>query len=232
MNSINSKLVYDSNLANDVIGCIANDLSLVRDRDCILQPRDFCDEFHKHMFSVLQNISLEKDIHEVNGFAVDSYVKNYPDIHALFESKGGIEWLDFVKKKSENASYEYASKMLVKFSLLRRFNDVGMDISELFNPNETDLKMYTERYKKLEKSDISLIKNYFREKLIEIDLEYANNSDAYSFKAGTGIKDLISMCKTTPKWGKSFQSGLYNAVFRGMQGSKLMIRSAGTGGGK
>ena len=232
MSSINSRLIYDKELANNVLGCIANDLNIVRDRECLLQARDFCDEFHKNMFLVLQNISLEKDVNEVNGYAVDSYIRNYRELHAVFEGKGGIEWLDLIKKRSDNVSYEYASKMLQKLSLLRAFNDCGMDITELYNPDETDLAKYTAKYKKLEKSDITTIKNYFRDKLIEIDLQYENNSDAYSFKAGEGIRDLIKSCKASPKWGKSFQSGLFNAVFRGMQGSKLMIRSASSGSGK
>lgn len=232
MNNIDVKSIYDNNLAMDTLGCIINDLNILRDRECSLQPRDFADDFHKNLFLVLQNMSLEKDIKEVDGLSVDSYISSYPDLHAQFMAKDGVKYIDTLKVRSANVSYEYSSKMLVKFSLLRKFHTVGMDISKIFNPNEINPAVYTKQYKELEKSTVSSIKDYFKEKLIEIDLEYANNSDAYSFKGGEGIKALIERCKTAPKWGKSFQSGLFNAVFRGMQGSKLMIRSAGTGGSK
>ncbi len=233
MSNINNvKSIYDVEIAINVLGCIANDLNLIRDRECILEGKDFVNDLHKNVFLVMQNISLEKDVKQVDGLSLESYISAYPDLHAQFMANDGVNFIERIKERSVNVSFEYSSNMLRKFTLLRKFHMVGMDITPLFNPNEVDVIKKSEERKRLEKATVDSIKNYFREKMIEIDLEFSSNSDAYSFMGGQGTKDLIQRCKKAPKWGKPFQSKLFNAVFRGMQGSKLMIRSAGTGGSK
>ena len=114
--------------------------------------------------------------------------------------------------------------MLRKFSLLRRFESVGMDISEIYDYKSLDVAKVEEQLRKLEKSSTSSIKNYFKLKLIEIEEEFSTNNDSYKIEVDTGIDELLNRCVTKKNWGLPFRSNLFNTVFKGMRGSKLMCR--------
>ena len=224
-------MLYNREEALNLLGNICNDLNILRDRNYDIKVTDFDDLFHKTLFGVLTNLSLEKDVKTVDGFMVDSYLRNFPIQHKTFEMNNGVEAIEKMKE-TKGASLDYSYKITKKMSLLRRFKIVGMDVSEIYDEDTLDvIKIQTQRAT-LEKMSIDEIKQFFKIKLIEIDQDFQTQSDAYSFKAGDGIEDLLKRCKMADHWGATFQSKLFNAIFRGMQGSKVMIRSGGTGTGK
>ena len=224
-------MLYNREEALNLIGNICNNLDLLRDRNYDLKVSDFDDLFHKTIFGVLTNLSLEKDVKEVDGFMIDSYLRNFPIQHKTFELNNGIEIINKSKKRI-GASFDYSYKMMKKLSLLRRFKMVGMDVSEIIDEDTLDVIKIQSQRSKLEEMSLEQIKQHFKIKMIEIDQDFQTQSDAYSFKAGEGIEDLLLRCKQADHWGATFQSKLFNSVFRGMIGSKFMIRSAGTGGSK
>lgn len=225
-------IIYNRNEALNLLGCICNNLNIIRDRSYDLNQNDFDDMFHKLIFGVLQNLAMENDIFEVDGFSIASYLKKYPIQFEKFKIGNGVEFVSNIKQMANNTSFDYSYKMVKKFSLLRRFNNVGMDISEIYNPDSLDVATIESQLRKLEKLSIEEIKQHFKSKLIEIDLEFQTRSDNYYFRAGDGVEDLLKRCKQNQNWGITFQSKLFNAVFGGMQPAKLMIRSASSGGGK
>lgn len=224
-------MLYNREEALNLLGNICNDLNILRDRSYDITVSDFDDLFHKTIFGVLTNLSLEKDAKAVDGFMVDKYLRNFPIQHKTFELNNGVESIEKMKEV-KGASLEYSYKITKKMSLLRRFKMVGMDVSELYDENCFDVIKANLQRENLDKMSIDEIKQFFKIKLIEIDQDFQTQSDAYSFKAGDGIEDLLQRCKMADHWGATFQSKLFNAVFRGMIGSKLMIRSGGTGSGK
>lgn len=224
-------MLYNREEALNLLGNICNDLNILRDRSYDITVSDFDDLFHKTIFGVLTNLSLEKDVKAVDGFMVDKYLRNFPIQHKTFELNNGVESIEKMKAV-KGASLEYSYKITKKMSLLRRFKMVGMDVSELYDENCFDVIKTNLQRENLDKMSIDEIKQFFKIKLIEIDQDFQTQSDAYSFKAGDGIEDLLQRCKMADHWGATFQSKLFNAVFRGMIGSKLMIRSGGTGSGK
>lgn len=225
-------MIYNVDEVLIFFGKVCNDLNILRDRRYEVTLNDFDDNLHKVIFGVLQNFSLEKDINSVDGFTIDSYLKQFPVQHLMYQKGMGVEVINRAKGMCEVHSLDYSYKTIKKLSLLRRFKSIGMDISDLYDVNNLNIKEEEEKRAKLETMTIDEIKQHFKMKLIEIDLEYQTRSDSYSFRAGEGIEDLIERCKSAQNWGVTFQSRLYNAVFRGMLGSKFMIRSGGTGSGK
>lgn len=224
-------MIYNREEALNLLGNICNDLNILRDRNYDITIGDFDDLFHKTVFGVLTNLALEKDVKTVDGFMIDSYLRNFPIQHKTFEMNNGVETVEKMKE-AKGASLDYSYKITKKMSLLRRFKSVGMDISEIYDENTFDIGLIQSQREALDKMSIEDIKQFFKIKLIEIDQDFQTQSDAYSFKAGEGIEDLILRCKQADHWGATFQSKLFNAIFRGMIGSKLMIRSGGTGTGK
>ena len=225
-------MVYNREVALNLLGCICNNLHLIRDRNYMINQNDFDDLFHKLIFGVVQNLALENDIVEVDGFTIGTYLKKYPVEYEKFKASNGIEFVTNIKNMANNTSFEYSYKMLKKFSLLRRYQSIGMDISDIYDPQSLDVRKIEEQTKKIEKTSIEKIKQHFKAKMIEVDMEFQTRGDSYSFRAGEGVEDLLIRCKQKQQWGATFQSKLFNAIFGGMVGSKLMIRSAGTGGSK
>lgn len=225
-------MIYSKEEALNVLGHCCNNLELLRDRNYPITLNDFDNAFHKLIFGALQNISLERDIKEVDGFAIDTYLSKYPVQHEIFKQNDGFNTIQAMKDKCRTSSFDYAYKMLRKFSLLRRFDSVGMDIKDLYDYKSLDVNKIEKQLKDIEKASIEEIKSHFKLKLIEIDEEYQTRGDAYKIDIASGLDELIERCKEGENWGIPFQSEYFNTVFKGMRGSKLMLRSAGTGGSK
>lgn len=225
--------IYNNMEVMKFLGGCANNLNLINSRDMILNINDFTERFHKLVFATLSTMAREVDIKEIDGLAVATYLDAFPEQSALFGANNGIKWFDESKRMAKNSSMEYSMRTIRKYSLLRKYSMVGIDIAELLDINSTDLALIEEQKMKLDKMDITDIKNHFKLKLIEIENEYKSKEDNVdSYQAGEGILELIQQCKIAPKWGLPYQSKLLNTVLRGMQGSKLIVNSAGTGTGK
>lgn len=224
-------MIYNREEALNLLGNICNDLNILRDRKYDIVISDFDDLFHKLLFGVLTNLSLEKDVKSVDGLMVDSYLRNFPVQYETFKANNGVEIVERLKTV-KCASLDYSYKTTKKMSLLRRFKLVGMDVSEIYDENSFDISLITKQREKLDKMSIEDIKQFFKIKLIEIDQDFQTKTDSYSFRAGDGIEGLIKRCKEEEHWGLPFQSKFFNSIFRGMIGSKVMIRSGSTGSGK
>lgn len=225
-------MLYDREEAAIVLGHYCKDLELLRSREYEINLSDFNELFHKIIFGVLQNLSLEKDIREVDGFLVDNYLSKFPIQYETFKKYSGYEFIDKAKELSKNTSFDYSYKMLRKYSLLRRFESIGMDITEIYDYNSLDVKKVENQLKNLEKLSVEAIKNHFKLKLIEIEEDFTNKNDSYKIDVSTDLDNLLERCKQKLNWGLPFQCGLFNTVFKGMRGSKLMCRSASSGSGK
>ena len=225
-------MLYKREEALNILGHLCNNLSLIRDKRYNLNLNDFDDPNHRVIFGVLNALSLENDISVADGFVVDTYLKKFPVQHETFIKYKGIELVNNIKIKCSNTSFVYSYKTLKKFSLLRKYKLVGMDIKEIFDENSIDAKKIQEQQLKLDKMSIEEIKLHFKNKLIEVDKEFQTKKDAYTVDITNGLENLLSRCKEGFQWGKTFQSKLFNSVLRGMRGSRLMIRSGNSGTGK
>lgn len=225
-------MIYNRTEALNILGSLCNNLDYLRDRNYELNLNDFDDLFHKIIFGALQNLSLEKDIKVVDEFTLDGVLKKYPIQYATFEANDGVEFIRTIKEFSKNCSFEYSYKVFKKFSLLRRYASIGMDIRDIYDYDTLDVVKLEEQQKKLSKMSLEQIKKHFKLKLIKVEEDYSNSMDNFSFEAGEDIEELIKRCKEGEQWGVSFQNKYLNAIFRGMRSSRLLIRSASTGGSK
>lgn len=225
-------MLYNRQEALNLLGKISCDLNILRDREFDLNQGDFDDLCHKLIFSSLQNLAIEKDIIEADGMLINSYLSEFPVQHEIYKKGLGVDVLNTARETCKKTSLEYSYKTVKKFSLLRRFQSIGMDVRELYDEDTLDVIALEQQRLRLDRMSIDEIKQFFKTKLIEIDQDFQTKSDAYSFRAGTGLEDLIERCKKAEHWGLPFQSKYYNTTFHGMIGSKFMIRSGGTGSGK
>jgi replicative DNA helicase len=122
---------------------------------------------------------------------------------------------------------------LKKFTLLRAYESIGLDVSYLYDPdNVIDTKKRQQQEDWLDNTSIIAIADSINEKIDEIRSKCIDDDLGEGYQAGDGIEALIEDLKTHPEVGIPMYGPLINTVTRGARLRKLYLRSASTGTGK
>lgn len=226
-----SKYIDTSAIIN-VIGCIFNDSSMLDDTDKIqVTENDFTEDFHKIVFGSIYNIHLSGS--KVTLDAIVDYLSNRPKFEAIFKVNKGTEYLLESSQVARKDTFNYYYSRLKKFTLLRAYETYGIDVSDLYDPNNViNTKKRQEQEDWLDSASISTIVDTVDRKIEEIKLKYAYDEVSAEFHAGDGLVELIDSLKENPEVGAPLYGELINTITRGARLSKVYLRSAGTGIGK
>lgn len=225
-------MYYNNTQALMLLGHICNNLNLLRDANYAITDKCFNTKMHKLIFRTLNNLSAQNDLKDVDANTINNYLVKYEEQSRYFREHNGPDIIDKIKTDARKNSLKLAYETIKKFEILRDMRGT-FNINEIYNPNTSDLEEKEKKYKEFEDMSVSDVINHFKLKLNNISNNHSDCGEDYEkFKAGKNIMELVEQCKTAPLWGKSFQSGYMNRIFRGMLPTKYMISSAGTGGGK
>lgn len=225
--------MYFKGEALNVLGCLCNNLNLLRDKKYNLTEKDFKNYFHSFLFVALKNLSIERELNRVDVVTLDNYISQDPVKYERYQQEGGIEFIRILKETSNRESFELSYNTLKKCSLLTSYQQAGMDISKYYLENDSDLEKVELASQFFKNSSLKNIMDDYKAKLLNLNKEFDNeNGDYYNFKASDGIDELLENCNKKTQYGSSFQSKYLNTIFRGMQGSKFFVRSSNSGGGK
>lgn len=226
-----SKYVDTAAIIN-VIGCIFNDSSMLDDTDKIqITENDFPEDFHKIVFGSIYNIHQSGS--KVTLDAIIDYLSNRPKFNAIFEVNKGTEYLLEASQLAKKDTFNYYYNRLKKFTLLRAYETYGIDVSELYDPdNIINTKKRQEQEDWLDSATISTIVDTIDKKIEEIKLKYAYEEISAEFHAGDDIIELIDSLKEHPEVGAPLYGPLINTITRGARLGKVYLRSAATGQGK
>ena len=217
------------------LGAICNKTSILNDKHNRLDTmKDLeINRMHRIIYGAIENLALSEDIQEVDEVSIGVFLSAYPDQHAYFEKNNGNELIIRIKELSRNTPYEKPLSIIRKLTLLRQYEKIGFSTKDIYDTSLIEPIEISEQREKFEDMTELSIRNFVKSKMDAIHENMSSESDdTQSFHAGDDILDLLQRCKEEPKWGYSFKSKLYNRVFRGMQGKKVMIRSASSGSGK
>lgn len=130
-------------------------------------------------------------------------------------------------------SFDYYYNRLKKFSLLRAYDTYGIDVSNIYDPdNILDVKKKQLQEDILDDSSLEQIADKVDKMIDDIRLKYVDNSYGEASQAGEGIFELIDEFKQHPEAGVPLYGSLINTVTRGARLKKFYLRSAATGVGK
>ena len=120
-----------------------------------------------------------------------------------------------------------------KFTLLREYDRVGMDLKWLYDPdNILDAKRKQAQEDWLDNNSLEEIADRIDKKITDIRLKYVDGTDEEYVQAGDRIDELIERLQKNPELGYPLYGPLVNTVTRGARLKKLYLRSAATGVGK
>ena len=223
----------DTTAIMQVIGCVFNTPQLLDFTDkYTITDNDFPDEFHKTVFGAIykihglgaQHVGLEN---------IADFFASRPKSAAIYKTNNGEKWLLQVSDNANQLSFDYYYGRLKKMSLLRAYDNYGIDVSDIYDPdNILDVKKKQLQEDILDNSTLEEIAQKVDMKIDKIRLEYVDDAFGQASQAGEGIMDLIDKFKESPEVGVPMYGPLINTVTRGARLKKFYLRSAATGVGK
>ena len=222
----------DTKAIIQVIGSIYQEPSLIDNENYNFNEDDFPTDFHKVMFGCIYNLHAlgAKNI-TVN--TIEDYLGQRPTKEAIYKTYNGRQWLEDVSKTVTIATFDYYYKRMKKFTLLRMYESVGVDVSYLYDvDNILDLKKKQKQEEWLDNTDINEIAVKINDKIEEIKSKYVDNMFEDIVAAGAGQRDLFQHLQDEPCVGYPMFGDIYNSIFRGARLGCVYLRSAPTNYGK
>ena len=216
-----------------VIGCIfKNPKLLERDDKYKFNEQDFYDEFHQLVFGCMYNL-WQLGAKEITLPAIEDYLTQRPKALAIYKTNKGPE---FILKAAEMANvntFDYYYNRMKKMSLLRAYEEMGMDLTWLYNPDEVmDMKRKQAQEDWLDNATLADIYNKINDKIDSIKLQYVENITDGGCQIGEGIDELIDSFAETPAVGYPLYDIYTSTTARGARLGKFYLRSAATNVGK
>lgn len=229
---IKTKLSPDRSIYN-LIGCLCNNLDIIRDINFDLNINDFPKTFHKIIFGAIENLKEQTEGNILTEKNIDDYLSTMPKYYKLFTENNGREYIYQAKQTCDKDMAGSNIQSIKKFSLLRDLSLNGFDISKVYDYDSLDEEKKTQQREKLENMSRNDIIDLYSEKIGEIQLEYQDNKlELSDFVISENIENFIEEMQKDPDLGYTFRLDEYNTLFRGMRSGKFLLRSGSTGTGK
>lgn len=222
----------DVSAITQVIGCVFNHTPILDNTDkYIIREDDFVEDFHKIVFGSIYNIYLTGS--QVSIDAVVDYLANRPKFEAIFKANKGIDYLIEASQMAQEESFNYYYNRLKKFTLLRAYDTYGIDVSNLYDPNNIiDTKKRQQQEDWLDNSSLADIADSVDRVIDEIKGKYIEDDGSDGFQAADGMQELLESLKQKPDIGIPLYGELINTVTSGARLTKYYLRSAPSGFGK
>lgn len=226
-----------------LFGVYCNNPKLILDDKYKTTVGDYNERFHKMVFGALINIAKKSNMNKITAVEIENELSLFKTSIDIWNINNGFEYIetaiDETRDKIHNV--ELYRDNVRKYSILRNAHDeLKMDITFIYEEYDeldtTDIRLQEkidkmEKFNRMKSKDVlALITN----KILNFKSMWNDGfSDNYSFHIGDGIDELIDELQSQENtWGYPFQSGYMTTIFRGMRGSKFMVRSSISGGGK
>lgn len=216
-----------------VIGDVYNNPQLLDLTDKYsLTDEDFPDQFHKIAFGTIYKLH-ELGVEKITLNSINDFLAARPKSEAIFKQQKGEEWLLKVSESATENAFDYYYNRVKKFTLLRAYNAYGIDVSEIYDPDDIlDTKKRQRQEEKLDNSSLTELANIIDKKIEDIRMRFVDEVIDEAQQAGEKIFDLIKDLKENPEIGVPLYGPLINTVSRGARLKKFYLRSAPTGIGK
>lgn len=223
----------DPTATMQVIGCVFNNPGILDITDkYTIKDEDFVDQFHRIVFGAIYKL------HELGAKSISlnnimDFLSERPKSEAIYKQNKGDEWLQKISSIATQSTFDYYYGRLKKFSLLRAYDNCGIDVSDIYDiDNILDSKKKQLQEDLLDNSTLEQIANKVDEKIDSIRLSYVDNDIDEAQQAAKGVRSLVDQFKQHPEVGVPLYGPLINTVTRGARLKKFYLRSAGTGIGK
>ena len=194
-------------------------------------PNDFAEKFHKYLFSAINNLYRD-GVTKITKIEVNAYLKDFTDQYRVYKDNGGDEYVDRALELEEVENFDYHYNRVKKFSLLRHYISVGIDISDIYNINVIELKEEEEQSERFNSMSVSDIVKHVDAKIIDIKSEFIIDKEGIGGHLSDNIEGIFEAKTKALNYGGNFISGFLNTASRGARLRKLYCISGNSGSGK
>ena len=189
---------YDSSAAIQVIGCILNNPKLLEDTGkYTFRKDDFCNDFHKIIFDAIYHVQ-DRGAEKLNRKIVEDYLKDYPKRYATYKANNGADWLHKVFIEADVLNFDYYYQRLKKMTLFRTYNEKGLSVNWLYDPdNILDPKKKEEQEKYIDEHSLNELAEEIENRVLRVREMVVDNDLDESCQLGDDIDFLIQDLQTT-----------------------------------
>jgi replicative DNA helicase len=197
-----------------------------------INDEDFAEPFHRIVFGAIYKI-YELGAEKITLKNISDFLEARPKSQGVFQSQKGEEWLIKVSENAIPASFDYYYSRLKKMTLLRAYDAIGLDVSDIYDPdNILDAKKRQAQEEYLDNVSLMTIAQKIDDKIDEIKMKFIDEVEGEAQQAGEGIDALFERLAQYPDVGIPLYGPLVNTVTRGARLRKMYLRSAPSGFGK
>lgn len=196
-----------------------------------LTPEDFPEQFHKIIFSAINNLYRD-GVTAITKIEINAYLKNFTDKYRIYKDNEGDEYLDKIMGLEEEENFDYHYSRVKKFSLLRHYAEQGIDIRDIYDVNVIELKEEEEQSERFNNLTVSDIVKHVDAKIIDIKEKFVVEKEGIGGHLSENIREIFSAKKVALNYGANFISGFLNTASRGARLRKLYCISGNSGSGK
>lgn len=227
----NSVISANKLAAIHVLAGLIKDPLLFANNNYRFEVEDFPERFHKIVFGAIKHLA-ESGMEKISYLDIDQLLKGYPTQYSIFTNNRGVEYIQHCCEIYKEEKFQYYYDSLKKYSLLNQMVLKGIDIKELYNPDEIDPTKLAAKQIELDKKNVNDIILYAETKVIQLKEQFGSNKDSVENHAGDGLRELKERLKTKPDMGLPSLSPKLTTVLRGFRPGCLVIESSGAGFGK
>ena len=216
-----------------LIGCIYKQPQLLdNEGQYFFSEDDFPNDFHKVVFGAAYNL-WKMGAKNLSIKAVEDYLRGHPKELGIYQAGNGPTWLKQTIAEADLSNFQYYYDRIKKMTLLREFDNIGVNVSDIFDAdNLIDAEKKERQNKFLDELSLNEIADLIENKVNNIRREYVDNSTDEAMSAGEGIEELFQSLSQAPDMGQPMYGDYINMVTRGMRLGKFFLRSAASGVGK
>lgn len=223
---------YDVNAAIQVIGNIINNPKLLDDSsEYSFRENDFCNDFHRIIFGAMYNLhSMGAD--KISIQAIEDYLGDKEKSMGLYNANNGSDWIQNASHDAEPLNFKLYYDRLKKMTLLRTYNDIGVNLDWIYDPdNIIDLKAKELQRERLDTMTLREVADEIENRVLRVKELVVENDLTESHQAGVGLRELRQNLKENPIQGYPLYDPVLNEIALGARPGTFYLRSAGTGVG-
>jgi replicative DNA helicase len=227
------KKYYDKRSACQVLGILMKDPKRIKNKECILDKKDFSKGLHETIFVCIYNLACQ-GVKQINISEIESYLATADPLgyKKVFEVGDGIEWLNKILEDANEMNFTYYYLKVKKMALLRSYLEQGIDITNILNIDEIDPLLKQSQQEKFDNMTLNEIIKECDKKNMEAKKNFVSSENTKSRKAGDDAEELYELKKQFPSYGFGLESDYLNSITRGAQRKKVFLETRDTGMGK
>ena len=213
-----------------VLGCLIKNPLLIDSAEYQLSKEDFnTEDFYRYIFVSIYNL-YQQGVEKIDEYAIDSYLSNYQENYKVFNTNNGLTWIANAIGMAELENFDYWYHRVKKYSLIRYYENNGLDTSFLFDWSKVDSTETNMKFDNMtEQEIIETVENRF---VITPNMSYCSSDEIDEEMAGDGMDELIENLMKEPDVGPPLASDILSTLTRGCRLGALYMRGSIQGGGK